>query len=50
MPSSISSCPTDAAQGDGTSEARDWKTGQPIDLKPRAFAAYRDNAAIYRST
>ncbi len=30
------------------SEARDWTAGQPIDLKPRAFAAYRDNAAIYR--
>ncbi|KQU99442.1 ABC transporter [Devosia sp. Root413D1] len=32
-----------------TSEARDWSHGQPIDLKPRAFAAYRDNAAIHRS-
>ena len=31
-------------------EARDWKAGQPVDLKPRAYAAYRDNAAIYRST
>ena len=31
-------------------EARDWKAGQAADLKPRAFAAYRDNAAIYRST
>jgi putative spermidine/putrescine transport system ATP-binding protein len=30
-------------------EARDWKAGQPVELKPRAFAAYRDNAAIYRS-
>ena len=30
-------------------EARDWQHGQPIDLKPRAFAAYRDNAAIFRS-
>jgi putative spermidine/putrescine transport system ATP-binding protein len=30
-------------------EARDWKAGQAVDLKPRAFAAYRDNAAIYRS-
>jgi len=29
-------------------EARDWSAGQAIDLKPRAFAAYRDNAAIYR--
>lgn len=32
-----------------TSEARDWSHGQPIDLKPKAFAAYRDNAAIHRS-
>jgi putative spermidine/putrescine transport system ATP-binding protein len=32
-----------------TSEARDWSHGQPVDLKPRAFAAYRDNAAIHRS-
>ncbi|MDC9824095.1 ABC transporter ATP-binding protein [Devosia sp. ZB163] len=32
-----------------TGEARDWSHGQPIDLKPRAFAAYRDNAAIHRS-
>lgn len=30
-------------------EARDWKAGQAINLKPRAFAAYRDNAAIFRS-
>ncbi len=30
-------------------EARDWKPEQPIDLQPRAFAAYRDNAAIFRS-
>jgi putative spermidine/putrescine transport system ATP-binding protein len=30
-------------------EARDWSAGQPIDLRPQAFAAYRDNAAIYRS-
>jgi putative spermidine/putrescine transport system ATP-binding protein len=29
-------------------EARDWSAKQPVDLKPRAFAAYRDNAAIYR--
>jgi len=32
-----------------TSEARDWSHGQSIDLRPRAFAAYRDNAAIHRS-
>jgi putative spermidine/putrescine transport system ATP-binding protein len=31
-------------------EARDWKTGQPVDLRPRAYAAYRDNACIYRSS
>jgi len=31
------------------SEARDWKNGQPVDLKPRAYAAYRDNAVVYRS-
>ena len=31
-------------------EARDWKAGQQVDLKPQAFAAYRDNAAIYRSS
>jgi putative spermidine/putrescine transport system ATP-binding protein len=30
-------------------EARAWTAGQAIDLKPRAFAAYRDNAAIFRS-
>lgn len=30
-------------------EAREWTAGQAIDLKPRAFAAYRDNAAIFRS-
>ncbi|MET3898501.1 putative spermidine/putrescine transport system ATP-binding protein [Devosia sp. UYZn731] len=30
-------------------EARNWSAGQAIDLKPRAFAAYRDNAAIFRS-
>jgi putative spermidine/putrescine transport system ATP-binding protein len=30
-------------------EARDWKAGQPVELTPRAFAAYRDDAAIYRS-
>ena len=31
-------------------DARDWTAGQPADLLPRAFAAYRDKAAIYRST
>ncbi len=31
-------------------EARDWRGGQPIDLQPRTFAAYRDNVAIFRST
>jgi putative spermidine/putrescine transport system ATP-binding protein len=31
-------------------EARDWKSGQGVALKPRAFSAYRDNAVIYRST
>ena len=31
-------------------EARDWKAEQPVDLKPRAHAAYRDNAVVYRST
>ncbi len=30
-------------------EARDWKSEQPVDLTPRAFSAYRDNAVIYRS-
>ena len=30
-------------------EARNWSSGQAVDLKPRAFAAYRDNAAIFRS-
>jgi putative spermidine/putrescine transport system ATP-binding protein len=30
------------------SEARDWAAAQAVDLQPRAFAAYRDNAAIYR--
>jgi putative spermidine/putrescine transport system ATP-binding protein len=30
-------------------EAREWKAGQKVDLKPRAFSAYRDNAMIYRS-
>jgi putative spermidine/putrescine transport system ATP-binding protein len=31
-------------------EAREWQAGQKVDLKPRAFSAYRDNAVIYRST
>jgi putative spermidine/putrescine transport system ATP-binding protein len=30
-------------------EARDWRAGQPVDLKPQVFAAYRGNAAVYRS-
>jgi putative spermidine/putrescine transport system ATP-binding protein len=30
-------------------EAREWKAGQKVDLKPRAFSAYRDNTVIYRS-
>jgi putative spermidine/putrescine transport system ATP-binding protein len=30
-------------------EARAWKAGQGVDLQPRAFAAYRDNAVVYRS-
>jgi putative spermidine/putrescine transport system ATP-binding protein len=31
-------------------DARAWKTGQAIDLAPRAFAAFRDNAVIHRSS
>ena len=31
-------------------EARDWKAEQPVDLKPRAYAAYRNNEVVYRST
>ena len=31
-------------------DARAWQANQPIELRPRAFAAYRDNAAIFRST
>ncbi len=31
-------------------EARLWSAGQQVDLQPRAFSAYRDNALIYRST
>ena len=30
-------------------EARDWKAGQPLELRPRAYALYRDGAAIHRS-
>ena len=30
-------------------DARKWGAGQAVDLHPRAFAAYRDNAAIHRS-
>jgi putative spermidine/putrescine transport system ATP-binding protein len=31
-------------------EARDWTAGQPVDLLPHVFAAYRDNKAVYRSS
>jgi putative spermidine/putrescine transport system ATP-binding protein len=31
-------------------EARDWRRDQPVELRPRAFAAYRDGAVVYRST
>lgn len=30
-------------------DARAWKPGQRIDLRPRAFALYRDDAAIHRN-
>ena len=30
-------------------DARVWKAGTPVTLAPRAFALYRDNAAIHRS-
>ena len=30
-------------------DARAWAAGMPLDLHPRAFALYRDNAAIHRS-
>lgn len=30
-------------------DARAWKPDQAVDLRPRAFAIYRDDAAIYRS-
>lgn len=30
-------------------DARVWRPGQGVDLRPRAFAIYRDDAAIYRS-
>jgi putative spermidine/putrescine transport system ATP-binding protein len=30
-------------------EARNWKAGQAVVLKPLAFSAYRDNAVIHRS-
>jgi putative spermidine/putrescine transport system ATP-binding protein len=45
----------DIELGDGTRlksmvrEARDWKAGQPVELMPEAFAAYRDDAVLYRS-
>jgi putative spermidine/putrescine transport system ATP-binding protein len=31
------------------SDARAWKAEQPVDLQPRAYAAYRDDAVVYRS-
>ncbi|WP_417309063.1 ABC transporter ATP-binding protein [Devosia sp.] len=31
-------------------DARHWQPDSAVDLKPRAFAVYRDNAAIHRST
>ena len=30
-------------------DARHWQPGAAVDLKPRAFAVYRDNAVIHRS-
>ncbi|HEY0918023.1 ABC transporter ATP-binding protein [Devosia sp.] len=30
-------------------EARDWKSGQAVDITPRAYALYRDNSVIHRS-
>jgi putative spermidine/putrescine transport system ATP-binding protein len=30
-------------------EARDWSAGQAVELKPRAFAVYRDGAVVHRS-
>ena len=30
-------------------DARAWQAGQPVELRPRAFAAYRDDTAIFRS-
>jgi len=30
--------------------ADEWSSGQPVDLVPGAFALYRDNAVIYRSS
>ena len=30
-------------------DARAWRAGTPLDLAPRAFAIYRDNAALHRS-
>jgi hypothetical protein len=29
-------------------EARDWKAGQAVELKPQTFAAYRDDAVVHR--
>jgi putative spermidine/putrescine transport system ATP-binding protein len=31
-------------------DARVWQAKQPVDLKPRAFAAYRDDAVLFRNT
>ncbi len=30
-------------------DARAWRSGQPVDLVPRAFALYRDDKILYRS-
>ncbi len=30
-------------------EARDWSAGQAVDLRPRAFSVYRDDAVLHRS-
>src|SRR5690606_31366052 len=32
-----------------TPDARAWQAGQRVGLRPRAFAAYRDNAVLFRS-
>jgi putative spermidine/putrescine transport system ATP-binding protein len=44
----------DIELGDGTRlksmvrEARAWKAGQAVELRPQAFAAYRDDAVVHR--